>query len=57
MEKNYFNANNLSHDKRDVLIDSVQFYKSEVLKANGHNYNSFTVIFLNSLLEELKNIK
>lgn len=57
MKKNYFNADNLSCDERDILIDSVQFYKNEVLKANGNNYNSFTIIFLNSLLEELKNIK
>lgn len=57
MKKNYFNANNLSCEKRDILIDSVHFYKNEVLKANGYNYNSFTVIFLSSLLEELKNIK
>lgn len=49
-----FNKDILSNDKKEILIDSIQFYKNEVLKANGNNYDSFTIMFLNSLLKELK---
>lgn len=53
----YFNKNNLSYDKIDILINSIQWYKNECLKANGHNYECFTIKFLNELLEELKEVK
>lgn len=56
MDTKYFNKDNLSNDKTDILIDSIQFYKNEVLKANGHNYDSFTITFLNSLLAELREV-
>lgn len=56
MNIKYFNKDNLSNDKTDILINSIQFYKNEVLKANGHNYDSFTVTFLDSLLAELREV-
>lgn len=56
MSIKYFNKDNLSNDKTDILISSIQFYKNEVLKANGHNYDSFTVKFLDSLLTELREV-
>ncbi len=52
-----FNKDNLSNDKKEILVDSIKFYKNEVLKANGNNLNSFTITFLNELLEELKEVK
>ena len=56
MDTKYFNKDNLSNDKTNILIDSIQFYKNEVLKANGHNYDSFTITFLDSLLDELREV-
>lgn len=53
----YFNKDNLSIDKRDLLITCIQWYKNECLKVNGHNYECFSIKFLDELLEELKEVK
>lgn len=53
----YFNKDNLSIDKRDLLITCIQMYKNDCLKANGHDYKCFSIKFLDELLEELKEVK
>ena len=50
----YFNKDNLSNDKKEILITCIQMYKDECLKANGRNHESSVIKFLNELLEELK---
>lgn len=50
----YLNKDNLSYDKIDILILCIQWYKNECLKANGYDYECFTIKFLDELLKELK---
>lgn len=50
----YFNKDNLSNDKKEILITCIQMYRDECLKANGRNYECFSIKFLNELLKELK---
>lgn len=50
----YFNKDNLSNDKKEILITCIQMYRDECLKANGRNLDGFAIKFLNELLEELK---
>lgn len=53
----YFNKNNLSYNKINLLITCIQWYKNECLKANGNDYNCFSIKFLDELLNELKEVK
>lgn len=50
----YFNKDNLSYDKTDILITCIQMYKNECLKANGYDYECFSIKFLDELLKELR---
>ena len=50
----YFNKDNLSYDKIDLLLTCIQMYRDECLKANGRDHNCFTIKFLNELVNELR---
>ena len=52
----YFNKDNLSYDKTDLLINCIQTYKNEYLRDNGHDYECFSIKFLDELLKELQTI-
>lgn len=56
MDTKYFNKDNLSYDKIDILITCIQMYRDECLKANGHNHEGFAIKFLNELLDELREV-
>lgn len=56
MDTKYFNKDNLSYDKIDILITCIQMYRDECLKVNGRDHDCFTIKFLNELLDELREV-
>lgn len=60
MEK-IFNKKNLSNNEKELLLDGLLYYKSQLLLENykeeiktGKAYGRSNVVFLNKVIEELK---
>ena len=58
---NIFNKKNLSNNEKELLLDGLLYYKSQLLLENykeeiktGKAYGRSNVVFLNKVIEELK---